>query len=87
MTRFVRFAKTPDTPVTAPDAHPGVGHGVFEQDGIVLDYAEDRSQPGESAHPCFTSPHADILRELGYTDEEIDQFYEKGVLKAGEGCH
>lgn len=39
-------------------------HRLRAEDGIVLDYAEDRSQPGESAHPFFTSPHADILREV-----------------------
>lgn len=34
------------------------------EDGIVLDWDRDRSQPENAAHPLFTSPHADIVRDL-----------------------
>ncbi len=37
--------------------------------------------------PLYGMDNSDILRELGYTEEQIDQLYEKGVLRAGEGCH
>jgi len=29
----------------------------------------------------------DVLAEFGYTNEQIDELYAKGILKAGEGCH
>ena len=27
------------------------------------------------------------VREFGYTDEQIEELYQKGVVKAGKGCH
>jgi len=37
--------------------------------------------------PLYGQDNDDVLSELGYSAEEIDGFYQKGVLKAGEGCH
>lgn len=37
--------------------------------------------------PLYGQDNADVLKEFGYNDDEIDALYEKGILKAGEGCH
>ena len=37
--------------------------------------------------PLYGQDNSDVLSELGYTQAEIDALYEKGVLKAGKGCH
>lgn len=37
--------------------------------------------------PLYGQDNSDVLCEFGYTQEEIDALYEKGVLRAGEGCH
>lgn len=63
---LVQMGRSVETDAVGPNDGSAIlhDHRLRAEDGIVLDYAEDRSQPGESAHPCFTSPHADILREL-----------------------
>jgi len=37
--------------------------------------------------PLYGQDNDDVLREFGYTNEQIDAMYDKGVLKAGKGCH
>ena len=37
--------------------------------------------------PLYGQDNSDVLKEFGYTQEEVDDLYEKGVLKAGKGCH
>jgi len=37
--------------------------------------------------PLYGMDNDDVLKEFGYTKEQIDELYTKGVLKAGEGCH
>ncbi|MDR3572494.1 MAG: CoA transferase [Anaerolineaceae bacterium] len=37
--------------------------------------------------PLYGMDNDDVLAEFGYSKEQIDELYTKGVLKAGEGCH
>jgi len=37
--------------------------------------------------PLYGQDNDDLLVEMGYTDEKIEELYQKGVLKAGKGCH
>jgi len=37
--------------------------------------------------PLYGQDNSDVLIELGYTQAEVDALYEKGVLRAGKGCH
>lgn len=37
--------------------------------------------------PLYGQDNSDILCEFGFTPEEIEDMYTKGVLRAGEGCH
>lgn len=73
MTRNVRFAKSPSTPVTAPDSHPGVGRGVFDQgrihleEGGLWDVPETRLLPPVSPSKivCVGRNYAEHAKELG----------------------
>jgi L-carnitine CoA-transferase/bile acid-CoA hydrolase len=37
--------------------------------------------------PLYGMDNSDVLKEFGYTQAEVDALYEKGVLRAGKGCH
>lgn len=37
--------------------------------------------------PLYGQDNSDVLKEFGYSQEEVDALYEKGVLRAGKGCH
>jgi len=37
--------------------------------------------------PLYGQDNSDVLKEFGYSQEQIDAMYEKGVLRAGKGCH
>ena len=37
--------------------------------------------------PLYGQDNSDVLTEFGYTQEEIDELYEKRVVRAGKGCH
>lgn len=73
MTRYVRFAKDPAVPVTAPDTHPGVLRGVVEGDRIVTPggetalLAQVRLLPAVSPSKivCVGRNYAEHAKELG----------------------
>jgi crotonobetainyl-CoA:carnitine CoA-transferase CaiB-like acyl-CoA transferase len=37
--------------------------------------------------PLYGQDNSDVLKEFGYSEEEIEALYQKGVVKAGPGCH
>lgn len=37
--------------------------------------------------PLYGQDNSDVLKEFGYSQEQIEAMYEKGVLRAGKGCH
>jgi len=49
-------------------------------------YKNERAKIWRGA-PLYGQDNDDILREFGYTNENIEELYQKGVLKAGKGCH
>jgi len=73
MTRYVRFARNPATPVTAPDSHTGVGKGVFDQGRIFLEEGGHWDIPDTRLLPpvaptkivCVGRNYADHAKELG----------------------
>jgi 2-keto-4-pentenoate hydratase/2-oxohepta-3-ene-1,7-dioic acid hydratase in catechol pathway len=73
MTRYVRFAKDPSIPATAPDSHPGVGKGVYDQGRIFVEGGEQwpiqqaRLLPAVSPSKivCVGRNYADHAKELG----------------------
>ncbi len=52
-------------------------------------YPKFKKNPGKiwRGAPLYGQDNSDVLKEFGYTQERIDELYEKGVLKAGKGCH
>jgi L-carnitine CoA-transferase len=52
-------------------------------------YPKFKKNPGKiwRCAPLYGQDNSDVLKEFGYTQERIDELYEKGVLKAGKGCH
>lgn len=73
MTRYVRFARNPATPATAPDSHPGVGRGVYDQGRIFLEDGGHWDVPDTRLLPpvaptkivCVGRNYADHAKELG----------------------
>jgi len=73
MTRYVRFAKEPAVPASAPDSHPGVMRGVVQddrvdlQDGRSLPLAQVRLLPPVSPSKivCVGRNYAEHAKELG----------------------
>jgi L-carnitine CoA-transferase len=37
--------------------------------------------------PLYGQDNSDLLKEFGYTPEQIEEFYQKGVVKAAKGVH
>lgn len=48
-----------------------------------------KNNPGKiwRGAPLYGQDNDDVLREFGYNDEQIEELYQKGVVKAGKGCH
>ncbi|WP_228486281.1 fumarylacetoacetate hydrolase family protein [Paludibaculum fermentans] len=73
MTRYVRIAREPAVPMSAPDSHPGVLRGILQDDQILL--AEGRTLPLAQARllpavsptkiVCVGRNYAEHAKELG----------------------
>ncbi|MGJ5814353.1 fumarylacetoacetate hydrolase family protein [Paludibaculum fermentans] len=73
MTRYVRIAREPAVPISAPDSHPGVLRGILQDDQILL--AEGRTLPLAQARllpavsptkiVCVGRNYAEHAKELG----------------------
>ena len=37
--------------------------------------------------PLYGQDNSDLLKELGYSQEQIEELYQKGIVKAGKGIH
>jgi len=61
-------------------------YGKVKGVNIVPNFKENPGTIWRGA-PLYGQDNSDVLKEFGYTQEEVDALYEKGVLKAGKGCH
>jgi len=61
-------------------------YGKVKGVNVMPRYKNEKAKIWRGA-PLYGQDNDDVLREFGYSDEQIDEMYKKGVLKAGEGCH
>jgi len=61
-------------------------HGKVKGVNVMPRYKNEKPKIWRGS-PLYGQDNDGVLSELGYTAEEIDGLYQKGVLKAGEGCH
>ena len=61
-------------------------YGRVKGVNVFPHYKNEKAQIWRGA-PLYGQDNDDVLREFGYDDEQIEALYQKGVLKAGPGCH
>ncbi len=61
-------------------------YGKVKGVNIIPNYQNNPGKIWRGA-PLYGQDNSDVLKEFGYSQEEVDALYEKGVLRAGKGCH
>ncbi len=61
-------------------------YGKVKGVNILPKFKESKGEIWRGA-PLYGQDNSDVLKEFGYSQEQIDALYEKGVLRAGKGCH
>jgi len=61
-------------------------YGKVKGVNIIPKFKKNKGKIWRGA-PLYGQDNTDVLKEFGYSQAEIDAMYEKGVLRAGKGCH
>ncbi len=61
-------------------------YGKVKGVNVMPRYTNEKAKIWRGA-PLYGQDNDDVLAEFGYTPDEIEELYTKGVLKAGQGCH
>ena len=61
-------------------------YGKVKGVNVMPRYKREKAQIWRGS-PLYGQDNDDVLSEFGYTDEQIEELYTKGVLRAGKGCH